>query len=159
MWALVGGWVKAIIVIVLIGSLAETLLPKGDLRRYAGLVIGLILLALMVGPMTKVVAWVNGSRETPFAWVDTGPSLSGEILAEERSQAEAMVETVEGVRSCQIRVENGVATVVVEVTGHVAPATVRAVAKEALNVTLGADVRLGGLTIQAAGRKPDAGRR
>lgn len=160
MWALVGGWVKGIIVIVLIGNLAETLLPKGDLRRYAGLVIGLILLALMVGPMARLVSSLNGARAAPFAWVDQGPSLTGEILAEETSQAEAMVETLSGVQRCRIALADGVATVTVEAGAGVAPATVHAVARQAIAVTLGSGVRLGRLTIRPVGRTPTAdGRR
>ncbi len=149
MWAMVGGWVRTLIVIVLVGNLVDIVMPKGDLRRYAGLVVGLVILAVMIRPLSNAVSYVN--RDHPvsaFSWVSRGPSLTGAIASEERHQAEAMVETVPGVRACIIR---SLSSSNVGVLVNVAPRTslklVRTMAKQAVSLTMGRGVRVAQLRI------------
>ncbi|MCR1352975.1 stage III sporulation protein AF, partial [Acidithiobacillus ferrooxidans] len=61
MIALIGHWVRSLIIIVLLGNLADFVLPKGDLKKYAGLVVGLVLLLAMVSPVWSLIHQVGKS--------------------------------------------------------------------------------------------------
>lgn len=96
----VGQWVKTLVIIVLVGNLAEFLLPKGDLKRYTGLVVGLVLLLAMVSPLTMI--WHKLPVSVP-SLAATGPATGPwqeTVLKEELQQAQAMVLALPGVRSC-----------------------------------------------------------
>ncbi len=151
MWTLVGGWVKTLIVMVLLGNLVDIVLPKGDLRRYAGLLVGLILLLIMIRPLIGVWRWANGSRGmNALSWMTSGPSLAATIAGEEIRQAEAMVQTVPGVQRCNIQAL-GANRYLVDVGAETATSgkLIRTVANEAVSVTLGADARIVGIHISA----------
>ncbi len=147
MWALVGGWVKTLIVIVLLGNLVDIVLPKGDLRRYAGLMVGLILLLIMIRPLIGFWRWANGSQGmTALNWINRGPALEVAIASEEVRQAEAMVQTVPGVQSCAIHSLGGNRYLVeVGVGARASAKLIRAAAHEAVTVTLGSDARIVGI--------------
>lgn len=150
MWAMVGGWVRTLIVIVLLGNLVDLLLPKGDLRRYAGLIVGLVLLAIMLRPLVEVLNWANrGHQTSAFSWVTSGPSLTSAIAQEERHQAEALVETLPGVRWCQIQTvtANQVAATVA-VAPSVSPKVLKAMVSQAVSLTLSSGTQLVALHIQ-----------
>jgi len=149
MWAMVGGWVRTLIVIVLIGNLVDIVLPKGDLRRYAGLIVGLILLAVMIRPLVGIVGWMNQSgRSQAFNWVADGPSLNGAIADEERHQTEAMVETITGVVDCQVQVLSSTDVgMVVRIKGKVSRPVVKAMATQAVSVIMGDNIHLQRLQI------------
>ena len=149
MWAMVGGWVKTLIVIVLLGNLVDIVLPKGDLRRYAGLMVGLILLLIMIRPLIGFWRWANGSRDmTALNWINRGPALGAAIASEEIRQAEAMVQTVPGVQSCTIH-SLGANRYLIAVGAEAVTSAklIHAAAHEAVSVTLGADARIVGIHI------------
>lgn len=104
MVAAIGTWVKALVVIVLLGNLAEFVLPKGDLRRYTGLVVGLILLLAMVSPVWNIL---HGARPTLIQQQLMGtPNPQGlhhVIQQEEWDQAKAMVLTYPGVTHATVQ--------------------------------------------------------
>lgn len=91
-------WVRTLIVVVLLGNLVEFLLPKSDMKRYAGLVVGLVILAVMLAPVSR---WVSALEHagTPLAlesWTNTGPGFRQVTINEELHQAEAIVLTYPG---------------------------------------------------------------
>ncbi len=107
MMTLIGHWVKSLIIIVLLGNLAQFVLPKGDLKRYAGLIIGLVLLLAMIAP-----AWglIHRLENQPASMRLLGPGSSGNFQAvvqqEQIGQAEAMVLNYPQVVSCHITYNN-----------------------------------------------------
>lgn len=134
----IGAWVKSIIIIVLLGNLAEFLLPKGDLKRYAGLVVGLILLLNLVNPVWALLEHVRtlsfGASTLATASSD---GLAQEIWGEELHQAEAMVLTYPGVRACRVAAGAGPGEVRVAITvsGTVNRAALQAYAQDSVRVT------------------------
>jgi stage III sporulation protein AF len=140
MLAVVGTWVKSLVVIVLLGNLAEFLLPKGDLRRYTGLVVGLILLLVMVSPVWR---FIQGAHVTviqqELLGSGTGKNLSAVIQREEWNQAEAMVLSFPGVSSCQIRrLPKGEVVVRVDTTKPINTSQLTSYVKAAVQMTTGA---------------------
>jgi stage III sporulation protein AF len=154
MWALVGGWVRTLIVIVLLGNLAELVLPKGDLRRYAGLVVGLVLLLVMIRPLLSLVDLVNREpAATPFNWVSSGPSLDDAITIEEQHQAEAMMETIPGVVTCQIvMLSNTDVAISTLVEGKVSRPLLKRMGLEAVSLIMGQGVHVASLNIVTRSR-------
>ncbi len=141
MVAAIGTWVKALIVIVLLGNLAEFVLPKGDLRRYTGLVVGLILLLAMVSPVWNIL---HGTRPSLIQQQLMGtPSTQGlhqVIQQEEWDQAAAMVLTFPGVSGCTVRQRGPKVVVAVVVDPKVNHKDLRQYIAGALQVSLGRTV-------------------
>jgi stage III sporulation protein AF len=96
-------WVRTLLVVVLLGNLADFLIPKSDLKRYVGLVVGLVILAVMVEPLWS---WMHALKSpealanTP--WTNTPTGFQQVTLQEELRQAQAIVLTYPGVKSCRI---------------------------------------------------------
>ncbi|MCY0908849.1 stage III sporulation protein AF [Sulfobacillus sp. hq2] len=139
MIALIGHWVRSLIIIVLLGNLADFVLPKGDLKKYAGLVVGLVLLLAMVSPVWSLIHQVGKSPQ-PNAWIGagTGQNLSSLVHAEQIDQAEAMVLSYKNVQACTISADTqGGYSAVVRVSGTTNTATLRQYIEDALAVTTG----------------------
>ncbi len=138
MVAVIGTWVKALIVIVLLGNLAEFVLPKGDLRRYTGLVVGLILLLAMVSPVWNILHGAHPSLiQQQLLGAPSSQGLGEVIRQEEWNQAQAMVLTYPGVTRCAIKESGGRLAVTVEVTGTVKHKELQHYIAGALQVALG----------------------
>ena len=137
MLAWVAQWVKSLVVIVLLGNVAEFLLPKGDLKRYAGLLVGLVVLLAMISPFG--VMW-RGVAVPTLNGAGTAASGSWQtaVAQEELSQARAMVMALPGVTACQVR-HPGSGAVAVSVTadGQQATTTLIRYAKAAVAVATG----------------------
>ena len=103
MMALIGQWVKSLIIIVLLGNLVQFLLPKGDLKRYAGLIVGLVLLLAMISPVWGLI---HRLENTPAQMTGMGLGNSGNfqtvVQQEQLGQAEAMVLDYPQVVSCHV---------------------------------------------------------
>jgi len=134
-------WVRTLIVVVLLGNLVEFLLPKSDMKRYAGLVVGLVILAVMLAPVSR---WVSALEHagTPLAlasWTNTGSGFRQVTINEELHQAEAIVLTYRGVRQCQItEIGPGRFRATIAVVGSVSPSTLQQYVADAIQVTTGA---------------------
>lgn len=104
MLGFIGPWVKSLIIIVLLGNLAELVLPKGDMKRYAGLVVGLVLLLTMISPVWSLM---QGMRQTAMGAWNTNGSTQGAsfqrlVAREELNQAQAMILAYHGVSACHL---------------------------------------------------------
>jgi stage III sporulation protein AF len=141
MLALIGHWVRSLIIIVLLGNLAEFMLPKGDLKKYAGLVVGLVLLLAMVSPVWGLIHQLS-KTPLPSAWLGAGNGQGVEALIKEEQldQAEAMVMSYQNVVSCAITSAAGTQAdnVTISVSGPVTAKTLRQYVEDALSVTTGA---------------------
>ncbi len=144
MVAMIGHWVRSLIIIVLLGNLADFILPKGDLKKYAGLIIGLVLLLAMVSPVWSIIHQLGKSRSSS-AWlgVGTGQNLSVLVHSEQIDQAEAMVLSYKNVESCVIHAgPGGWYSAVVTVTAPVVKTTLSQYIKDALAITTGQTPRI-----------------
>lgn len=139
MVALVGSWVKSLIIIVLLGNLAEFILPKGDLKRYAGLVVGLIILVTMLNPLWALMKNAHHAMaNNQWLGLGDGTQLGQTIITEEMSQAKAMIMTFPGVKACHVtRQSNGKITVDVTTDRSVARASLAAFVNSSLQVATG----------------------
>lgn len=133
-----GNWLRVLIVVVLLGNLVEFVLPRGDLKRYGGLVVGLVVLATMVSPLW---GWMHalGTRvnTVPTSWTNTASGFTNVVEQEEVHQAESIVMSMPHVTDCRITLSS-VHHVIARVTvsqpvGH---GTVRKYLAAALQVTM-----------------------
>ncbi len=138
MVAMIGQWVRSLIIIVLLGNLAEFILPKGDLKKYAGLVVGLVLLLAMVSPVWSLIHQL-GNTSWNDAWLGggNGQQVQTLIRQEQRDQAEAMVMSYQNVESCSITAAPVGENVSISLSGPVSTKTLRQYVEDALSVTTG----------------------
>ncbi|MDA8197862.1 MAG: stage III sporulation protein AF [Thermaerobacter sp.] len=135
----VAEWVRTLIVLALLATLMEWLLPVGDLKRYATLVAGLIILLALIGPVWGLVrglARANASR-----WLGTSsPSRLGQLVRrQERQEVSAVVESLPGVDGVTVTPHPGGVDVAVW-GAHMAPgvaAAARAAVEEVMQVPAG----------------------
>lgn len=131
----IGHWIRSLVVIVLLGNLAEFLLPRGDLKRYAGLVIGLVLLAAMISPLTTI--W-HGLQVPSVTWATTVSSGAWQtsVNQEELSQARSMILSLPGVTACHIdSLAKGPIVVTVMATSQQTSSTLIHFVRDAVRVT------------------------
>ncbi len=141
MMASIGDWIKVLIVVVLLGNFVDYLLPKGDMKRYGGLVVGLVILAVMINPLW---GWMRHVRHVAIGapnagWTNTAQGFSTVVESEELHQAEAIVLSMPHILSCQLTSNSGGAVTAVVRTSNrkVSLNTVRQYVKAALEVTMG----------------------
>ncbi len=138
MIGVIGSWVKTLIVIVLLGNLAEFVLPKGDLRRYTGLVVGLILLLAMISPVWSILHSARPSLiQQDLLGTNSSQGLHQVIRQEEWNQAKAMVLTYPGVTGCTIQQSGSRFDVTVKTTGKPNLTQLRHYINDALQVAMG----------------------
>lgn len=131
----IGQWIRSLVVIVLLGNLAEFLLPRSDLKRYAGLVIGLVVLAAMISPLTTI--W-HGLQVPSVTWASTVPSGAWQtsVDQEELHQARTMILSLPGVTACTISSQTkGPIVVTVNATPQQSRSTLIHFVRDALRVT------------------------
>lgn len=98
-----GQWIKILIVVVLLGNLVEFALPKGDLKRYGGLVVGLVILAAVVSPVWGWLRDVGQQVALPSqGWTNSPAGFAAVVETEELHQAEAIVLSMPGVSACRL---------------------------------------------------------
>ncbi len=93
----VAEWVRTLIVLALLATLMEWLLPVGDVKRYATLVAGLIILLALIGPVWGLVRGL--ARASASRWLQPpNPSHLGQLVQrQERQEVAAVVESLPGV--------------------------------------------------------------
>ncbi|MCL5116980.1 MAG: stage III sporulation protein AF [Firmicutes bacterium] len=138
--AAIGDWLKVLIVVVLLGNLVDFILPKGDLKRYGGLVVGLVILATIITPLWGWMRQVHSvATLRPSEWTNSSSGFRTVVASEELHQAEAIVLSMPHIQSCHLTLgADGVVTGVVR-TGStpVSEKTVRHYVDAALQVTMG----------------------
>ncbi|OLZ08545.1 stage III sporulation protein AF [Sulfobacillus thermosulfidooxidans] len=139
MMALIGHWVKSLIIIVLLGNLAEFILPKGDLKKYAGLIVGLVLLLAMVSPIWSLMHQLqHSSAPSALLGPGTGANFTALVQQEQLAQAEAMVMSYPQVISCQLtRSSPGHYQALVKTSAPLANHTLSQYVQDALAITTG----------------------
>ncbi len=98
----VAEWVRTLIVLALLATVMDWLLPQGDLKRYATLVAGLIILVALIGPVWGLVQ--NVGRVGSSRWL-ASPSpghLHQLVTRQERQDVAAVVEALPGVESVAV---------------------------------------------------------
>jgi len=110
-------WVREIVVVAVLVGYAELLVPAGEIKRYARLVMGLIVLFAILRPAAAFVAGWDGrlpelSVRPWTGW--TGTTTSG---VEEGVEALARVGEAQAVRTLASRIENAAEAAAVEVEG------------------------------------------
>lgn len=94
-------WLKVLVVVVLLGNLVDFVLPKGDLKRYGGLVVGLVILVTVVSPLWTWMHDLGKNVALPSTtWTNTASGFQTVVQSEELHQAEAIVMNMPGVAQC-----------------------------------------------------------
>jgi stage III sporulation protein AF len=112
--AAVGAWVRTLLVLALVGNIVDWVLPGGSLRKYAALVVGLLLVAAILGPAVRLVAGV-GRGHNLGDWLGTtaGPPLGQVLRRQEAAEVETVMDTLPGVAHTAVRRDGGRLTVTV----------------------------------------------
>lgn len=113
MLATVGTWVKSLLVVALLGNVVELVLPDGSFRRYAGLIVGLVLLAAILAPLRS---FLTGSTPIPqINWQNPAGAASYHQLlnGEEVRSVEAVLDSYPGVTRVQLVLNGSQAEVTV----------------------------------------------
>lgn len=136
--AAIGEWVRVLIVVVLLGNLVEFVLPKGDIKRYGGLVVGLVILAVLVNPLW---AWLHqvprGMTLQSVSWTNTPIGFQEVVQSEELHQAEAIVLSMPQITGCRLTMGgDGVVDATVQAEGGMARGTALHYVRAALHVTM-----------------------
>lgn len=141
----VGTWLRVLIVVVLLGNLVDFVLPKGDLKRYGGLVVGLVLLAAVVSPLWTWLHHVGQSTSPYFAsWTNTTSGFNQLVQSEELHQAEAIILNMPGVVQCRLSTSQLGGSIHATIKAHQSIPRARLVhyIRSALKVTMGASPTL-----------------
>jgi hypothetical protein len=107
----VSEWVRTLIALALVATLMDWLLPAGDLKRYATLVAGLIILVALIGPVWGLVQGI--ARGTAGGWLSPPRPghLEGLVRRQERQEVEAVVDALPGVSDVLVTQSGSVVTV------------------------------------------------
>lgn len=100
----VSQWVRTLLGLVILGNVVDWALPDSGVRRYAGLVVGLVLLVALVGPLWTLMRQA-GSAPNPKTWWGGGsPAHVHEMLARQRrNDVEAIVGALPGVDKVDVQ--------------------------------------------------------
>lgn len=74
-------WLKQIVLLVLIATFIDLLLPNNRLDRYVKLVMGLLIILAMLSPVFQLLSEDHDLRS--FAFLSSSPALSKEVSMEE----------------------------------------------------------------------------
>lgn len=77
------GWLRSVVVVIIIGGFLELLLPSDDSRRFVRMVINLLLVLALVGPLVQLVRKTPGEIRLPAVVVPEGPSTAELVTAGE----------------------------------------------------------------------------
>lgn len=144
MMASLADWIKVLIVVVLLGNLVDFVLPKGDLKRYGGLVVGLVILATVVSPLWS---WLHQTgKQGPIVqagWTNSPTGFNQVVQTEEIHQAESIVLSMPGVIQCQMsRQDDGRIIAQVQATNGPSRERLTHYVRSALKVTMGGTSRV-----------------
>lgn len=139
--AAIGDWLRALLVVVLLGNLVDFLLPKGDMKRYGGLIVGLVILATIVTPLW---GWMRDLHKLSAlsgteGFTNTSAGYHSVVANEEMHQAEAIVLSMPHVVQCHLSLAvNGTVEGVVRADSRsVTSQEVTHYVRAALQVTMG----------------------
>ena len=120
MTAAIAGWVRTLLALAVVGNVVHWVLPQGGLRRYAGLVVGLILLGAMVGPVWSLF---TGIRRTAFVYPGTrgGSRMIASLTREQDADVAMVLQRLPGVQHAQVNRSGSVVTVTLSVGTRPAP--------------------------------------
>ena len=125
----IAGWVRTLLALALVGNVAEWLLPAGSIRRQARLVVGLILLAALIGPVWRLMLGVSHA-----SWVYTGgagAAAGADLVREEEADVGLILASLPTVRAARVTEAGGVVTVTLTTAGP-SPPSVAAAARDAV---------------------------
>ncbi len=136
--ASIGDWVRVLIVVALLGNLVEFVLPKGDIKRYGGLVVGLVILAVIVNPLWTWLHQVHREMTLePVSWTNTSSGFQEVVQSEELHQAEAIVLSMPKITGCRLTMgADGLVDASVQAQAGLGRATVLHYVRAALHVTM-----------------------
>jgi len=103
----VAEWVRTLIVLALLATVMDWLLPQGDLKRYATLVAGLIILLALIGPVWGLVQNVGRIGSSRWLATPTPGHLHQLVARQERQEVAAVVESLPGVESVAVKQVGG----------------------------------------------------
>lgn len=86
-------WVRELVVIVFFVTVAYMLLPDNSLRRYARLVIGLVVIVALLAPMMDVIDF---DPSTIGAYSSGGPAATEQLIADGQQAAAAAHRRITG---------------------------------------------------------------
>ena len=125
-------WVRTLLILALIGNLVDWILPAGGFRKYAGLVVGLVLTVAVLGPVAQMVGRLGaGSAVANWFRNKSGPALGQVISRQQAAEVEAVLDALPGVVTATVAIRDHRAAVVVRTTGT-ASANLTMVARRAV---------------------------
>lgn len=137
-------WLKVLIVVVVLGNLVDFILPQGDLKRYGGLVVGLVILAMIVSPLwTWLHDLGNPVALPPANWTNSSSGFNQVVQTEELHQAEAIVLSMPGVHQCRLtRDTDGTVTAQIVLSTDVTRERAGHYVRDALAIAMGKSPRV-----------------
>lgn len=130
------GWVKTLIALALVGNVVDWILPDGGVRRYAGLVVGLVLLGAMVGPVWSLFSGIRKSAVEYPGSLRT-PAMAAALNREEEADVAMVLESLAGVDRAEVSQRHGRVTVSLTVVPG-APTSIRTAAVDTVEEVMGA---------------------
>jgi hypothetical protein len=113
----------------------DWILPEGGIRRYAGLVVGLVLLGAMVGPVWSLFSGIRKSALEYPGSLRT-PAMSAALSREEDADVAMVLGSLTGVEQAQISQRHGLVTVSLTVVPG-APKSIRTAAVDTVEEVMG----------------------
>jgi len=125
----IAGWVRTLLALALVGNVAEWLLPAGSIRRQARLVVGLILLAALIGPVWHLML---GASHASWAYPGgAGTATGADLVREEEADVELILDGLPTVRTARVQETGDVVTVTLTTAGP-PPPSVTVAARDAV---------------------------
>jgi len=137
--AAVFGWVKTLIALALVGNVLDWILPEGGIRRYAGLVVGLVLLGAMVGPAWSLFSGVRRTAVGALGSQGT-PAIRAALKREQDADVAIVLESLPGVIKASVDQSGHLVTVRLTVARD-APGSIRAAALNTVGEVMGVGPR------------------
>lgn len=128
----VGAWIRTLLALVLLGNVVDWILPDSSLRRYASLVVGLVLLAAMVAPVWSFMHR-SSALEPGGSWFSSASTggLSRTVASQEVQEVSGVLDALPGVDSVQVQDRRGQVAVVLRVGARASVASLRQAAVSA----------------------------
>jgi stage III sporulation protein AF len=84
---LIGMWVRQLIFIIMFATVAEVLLPAGDLRRYVKMVLGLVVMVAVITPVVDLWKGADWLEPLLFVELDAATFSGGQAWAKPEDPA------------------------------------------------------------------------
>lgn len=138
MTAAIAAWVRTLVALALVGNVVDWVLPAGGLRRYAGLVVGLVLLGAMVGPVWTLF---SGIRKAGLEYPGSlrSAAMTASLNREQDADVAMVLGSLPGVERAAVGRTAGVVTVTLTVSSP--PRSLRRAALDTVEELTGLGVR------------------